>query len=340
MNAAALASPVRDAAERTQEAHDVHNVVVTGAGLVGAHVTAAFSTSGAEVALADVAGDQRYVARVAGHDAAILRCDATRVDDLERMLKRLAPDVVVHTAGVVGRAARSDPFMAFRTNAYAAACVAHASQRAGIRRVCLISSLAVYGRGLVRAGAPVGEDFSTQPATAYGRSKLAGELALSAVADGVEIVVLRPCGIFGDVPRAGGGIAARAFVAAVQAATAGRSSIAIGPGVAGAELLYAPDIGTAAWRAATTPCAAGRVYNIGTGRIVTTTALREAFAQAMGVQPVVETTGTQTPLDVSAATRDLGFVASWELTPALTDLARRLSRTTAPATARKEGRRR
>ncbi len=332
------ASALRAAATATVEYDDVKRAVVTGAGLVGTHVAAAFAQAGVDVTLADVNPDDRYVERVAGSEVLVVRCDVADTGQIQRLFAQRTPDVVVHAAGMVGAAAQREPFRAYRENAYATACVADGARRAGIRRVCLVSSLAVYGRRLARTAPALAESTVPRPATAYGRTKLAGELALAAVGADLEVVVLRPSGIFGELPATRGGVAAGVVARAVRRALAGSQRVVLEAGLAGTEMLYAPDVGTAAWLAATSRRAAGHVYNVGTGHVASSDALRAAFTRAFGVELIVDGATTQAPLNVKAAASDLGFEARWDLAAALHDLGLRLDRPATTVAATVQGR--
>ena len=90
-----------------------------------------------------------------------------------------------------------------RSNVAATRALAEASERAGVRVFCYTSSIAVYGssrRRRVLEDSPVltadrdiqSEYWAEEVLRCYGRTKLQGELAISAAARGVEYVILRP----------------------------------------------------------------------------------------------------------------------------------------------------
>jgi nucleoside-diphosphate-sugar epimerase len=90
-----------------------------------------------------------------------------------------------------------------RLNVAATRALAEASERAGVKVFCYTSSIAVYGsnvRRRVQEDSPVltterdvrGEYWAGEGMRSYGRTKLQGELALSAVAKNVEYIILRP----------------------------------------------------------------------------------------------------------------------------------------------------
>ena len=79
--------------------------------------------------------------------------------------------------------------------------VAEACVRAGVRRLVLVSSIAVYKAPLpdvVSESAPVGGESS------YGRSKAAAESVATETCQGrLELVIVRPCQIYGTMDRTG-----------------------------------------------------------------------------------------------------------------------------------------
>ena len=94
-----------------------------------------------------------------------------------------AHDAVVH-CGALTRARSEAEFIA--VNATGTRRLARAAAEAGVRRFVFISSLAA--RGPDGAGGPV---------SPYGRSKAAAEEALASIGGPMEIIVLRPGGVYG-----------------------------------------------------------------------------------------------------------------------------------------------
>jgi nucleoside-diphosphate-sugar epimerase len=112
-------------------------------------------------------------------------------------------DAVLHVAGEKGKLERMQ-----RVNVDATRLLAEASERAGVKAFCYVSSVAVYGSGLrsnMTEDAPVltvehdirSEYWALNYVRMYGRTKLAGELALRKAAKSVRYVVLRPTFVVG-----------------------------------------------------------------------------------------------------------------------------------------------
>lgn len=101
---------------------------------------------------------------------------------------------VIHNAGVV-KAKNRDGF--FRVNGQGTAnlLAAVTQHNPRVTRVVYVSSQAVGGPSI--NGRPVAESDEPHPVTTYGESKRAGEEAALAYKDQLNIVVVRPTGVYG-----------------------------------------------------------------------------------------------------------------------------------------------
>lgn len=141
-----------------------------------------------------------------------------------------------------------------RVNVQGTATVLDAAREAGVSRVVLMSTIAVYGcagRRLLSEASPPAPD------TFYGGTKLAAErLALAATqADGAPLAtVLRSAAVYG--PRIKGNYQRLVL------ALARRRFVPIGPGDNLRTLVHEADLAAAAALAVSHPAAAGRVYNV------------------------------------------------------------------------------
>ena len=145
-------------------------------------------------------GIGRYMAAAAasaGERAVALRARMEDVPAINAELERLAPDddvTLIHLAARVSvPACEADPGAALHVNAaLAAATVERTCQWAHARklplRVVLVSTGHVYGPAPV--GHRIREDDPIEPASAYARSKLAGELAVAEVGRRANVSVL------------------------------------------------------------------------------------------------------------------------------------------------------
>lgn len=127
--------------------------------------------------------------------------DATDYDDLVSGCA-----AVLHIAGEKGKMEHMR-----RVNIDATRLLAEAAERAGVKTFCYTSSVAVYGSGLQRTiteESPVltverdvrSEYWALEYVRMYGRTKLAGELALRKAAKAARYIVMRPTFVV-DIPE-------------------------------------------------------------------------------------------------------------------------------------------
>ncbi|WP_280238805.1 NAD-dependent epimerase/dehydratase family protein [Nocardia abscessus] len=208
-------------------------VLVTGAaGFLGGHLSRALTAAGHQVAGADLLLDQ-----VHGPDARapeeVARVDVRDAEALAPLLNGV--DVVCHFAGLTAGAQAAD-FASH--NDLGTAVLLGAIERAGVSRLVLASSIAVYGEGRYRGAhsgpffptlrrradldrgmfdhraprtgevltwEPVGEDAPLRPRGPYAASKVAQEhYALAwGLATGGAVTALRMHNVYGPGARAG-----------------------------------------------------------------------------------------------------------------------------------------
>ncbi len=118
-------------------------------------------------------------------------------DDLKSQLKNHVFDYVVHAAGVT-KCLKKEQF--YQVNTEGTRHLVHAllALQMPLKRFVYLSSLSIFGA--IREELPylpIREDDEPQPNTEYGKSKLAAEDILEAVADKLPYVILRPTGVYG-----------------------------------------------------------------------------------------------------------------------------------------------
>ncbi len=118
-------------------------------------------------------------------------CDLARPDTIPDVIRSVRPDVVVNAAAYTAvDQAEVDEELATRVNGAAAGVLAEEARRSGALIVHYSTDYVFDGT----KSAPYAEDDPTAPLSAYGRSKLAGELAVRAA--GGDHVILRTSWVF------------------------------------------------------------------------------------------------------------------------------------------------
>jgi len=164
-----------------------------------------------------------------------------------------------------------------RINADATASLAREAARAGVQRVVLFSTIAVYGS---RGGAVVSEDTAPRPDTEYARTKRRAEEALlgEVASDGAPSgVVLRLAAVYGARVRGN----YRTLVDLLER----RRFVPVGPGLNRRTLVYEDDVARAALIALEHPAAPGRVFNVTDGTTHTVRDVIAAICRALGRTP-------------------------------------------------------
>lgn len=165
-----------------------------------------------------------------------------------------------------------------RINVEGTQVVVEAAQLAGVQRLVLGSTIAVYGSSYEKQ--VVTEQCVPRPDTLYGQTKLASEeIVLQAKRmDGAPLgTVLRFASVYG--PRVKGN-----YQRLVQQ-LARRRFVPVGRGVNYRTLVYDRDVAQAVVLAASHPAAAGQIYNVSDGQTHTMSAIISAICAALGRRP-------------------------------------------------------
>ncbi|HDS1818547.1 TPA: SDR family oxidoreductase [Pseudomonas putida] len=187
-------------------------------------------------------------------------------------------EVVIHCAARVHvmNDAEADPLSAFRkVNVDGTLALARQAVAAGVKRFIFVSSIKVNGEG-TEPGRPYTADDQPQPQDPYGISKLEAEVALQALARelGLEVVIIRPVLVYGPGVKANFESMMRWLSKGVPlpfgALQNSRSLVALDNLVD----LVVTCIGH--------PAAANEVFLVSDGEDLSTTALLQRMARALG----------------------------------------------------------
>lgn len=249
-------------------------VLVTGAtGAVGPRVVRAYLAAGYSVRTLSVGTPDRDVLP-SGVDARIGDvCDGQTVRSAVAGV-----EVVVHLAALLHQFENvADLERQYeRVNVGGTENVVRAAIAEDVRRLILLSTIAVYGPS---SGQLIDESTTPRPDTAYGRTKLAAEQAvLSATSGGQPIgTVLRAAAAYGSRVK---GNYRRLAVAIAR-----RRYVPLGPCVNRRTVVHDSDLADAVVLASRHPGAAGAVFNVSDGLVHTLAEIVVAIHQAIGRRP-------------------------------------------------------
>ena len=250
-------------------------LVTGGAGYIGSHAVQALRAADHTVVVFDnlSAGHAAAVA-----DATLVEGDVRDTAQVEATLRRHAVTAVMHFAALlsVGESVR-DPARYYDHNVRGSLSVLDAMMAAGVYRLVMSSTCAVYGDPVAT---PIDEDHPTNPINAYGESKLVVERALGHYgrAYGLRTIALRYFNAAGADPEGRVGEdhdpEIHLIPRAIEAAC-GRAPLQVfgddyptADGTCERDYVHVSDLATGHLRAleALETGAATRAYNLGTGR--------------------------------------------------------------------------
>jgi UDP-glucuronate 4-epimerase len=175
-------------------------VLVTGAnGFVGKALCAALAQRGVPTIALDLCFDADWAIPGAAREI----CDLSEARAVAAAFDVHAPAAVVHGGGISGpMLARDQPHLIHAVNTGGTLNVLEAARLHAVRRVVILSSIAVYGDHGNEA--PVAEDAPLLALDPYGASKVAAERTAQSyrASFGMEVVALRIASVYGPGRRA------------------------------------------------------------------------------------------------------------------------------------------
>ena len=301
-------------------------LVTGGAGFIGSHLVSRLLAGGASVRVFDdeSSGDFGRLDGLAG-DLERVRGDVRDVAALARATAGV--DRVFHQAADVS-VPRSveDPSTTYAVNVTGTLNVLEAARAAGVRRVVMASSSAVYGDD---PEMPKREGMAPRPISPYASSKLADEglCEVWARCYGLETVALRYFNVYGP-----GQDPASAYAAVVpkmiDLVRQGRSPVIYGDGEQTRDFVYVGDVVEANLLAMASPRASGGVFNIASGGGISLNRMLDLIGDVIGRELTAEYHPERAGdirhslADASLAAEELGFRAT---TPFAEGLRRTMS---------------
>jgi len=244
-------------------------LVTGGAGFIGSHVVSTLCKKGAFVRVLD----DFSTGKLGNLEAQAASARQGHLEIIEADLRDAAKvaaavrgvEVIFHEAAFVSvPGSMEEPRECFDVNCAGTLELLEAARMAGVRRVVLASSAAVYGDS---QELPLAEQSALRPLSPYAASKLVDEIyaGLYTQALGLEVCALRYFNVFGPRQRPDTQYAAAVPIFIRQLLKKEPPTI-FGDGGQTRDLIFVGDVVRANLLAAEHPAAAGQVFNVCTGR--------------------------------------------------------------------------
>ncbi len=299
-------------------------LVTGGAGFIGSHIARTLAAQGKRVRIFDDFSTGR-AANVTGAtgDIEIVRGDLRDAEAVRAAAEGV--DVIFHE-GAIASVPRSlaEPALTLDVNVKGTLHTLEAARHAGVRRVVIASSSAIYGD---TPTLPLSEHMRPRPLSPYAAHKLTSEQLCEVYARlyGLETVALRYFNVFGprQDPNSEYAAVIPRFVSRLRD---GKRPVVYGDGEQSRDFIHISDVVRANLLAATTPDAAGGVFNVGAGERTSLNHLLH-IASALLVtemqpdyQPARAGDIRDSVADISLARQTLGFAPQMSLRDGLAEL--------------------
>lgn len=259
-------------------------LVTGGAGFIGSHIVEELLQEGASVRVLDnfSTGKRENLDAIHG-DLEILQGDLRD----PHAIKAAAHDVdwIFHLAAFISvPLSMQDPETCFAVNVAGTVSLLEAARQAGVRKVVLSSSAAVYGNTSVF---PTGEETPLQPLSPYALSKQVNEqyARLYTQIFNLPVIGLRYFNVYGPRQRFDSAYAAAICIFTRQLVN-GEPITIFGDGKQSRDFIFVKDVARANLESARSDVA-GEVFNICAGRETSLLDLLEELSQVSPRQPEV-----------------------------------------------------
>jgi UDP-glucose 4-epimerase len=245
-------------------------LLIGGMGFIGLHTARRFLDAGQDVVLTYHKNRREpdFLKADLGGRAKVEQLDVVDATAVADVFKRHQPEGVVYLA--VPALAGVSPADEFQTNTAGYLNVLEASRAAGIRRLSVTSSVAIYSNVDQR---PWREDMtfssvSTNPTEAYKKALEILGLYFGQ-RTGLEVVMLRAAGIFGPMYHSMANLPSRLCHAAANAKAPDFGGMRYGPPKAddGGDMCYVKDCALGIQLVHAAPSLQHKIYNVGSGYV-------------------------------------------------------------------------
>ena len=244
--------------------------LITGAGLVGTSYALCARARGEDVVFLDPLPRGDYLKTRLGEDGySVVREDVRHLPGLIDAIRSHDVDVVLHTAGLIGRKVEEPLHNGMDLNVNGAIAVCEAVRLTGVRRLLSISTFGAYDWRRPAPGGVIREDFARGSGTPYSNTKAAQELILEAYQHryGFEVAIVRPANVFGVGHFWGGSGGGEKCHALVESGLRGAPARIPEEQTMAFEYVYSRDVGRALDLCATRDLSAYSVFNVGIGAV-------------------------------------------------------------------------
>ena len=278
----------------------MQTLITGGAGFIGSHVVRALARRSTELRVFDnlTTGS---LANLEGFQVEFQKGDIRNPEELAAAMQEV--DSVYHFAAFISAPdSVTQPKACYETNILGSLNVLQAAHEAGVKRVVLASSAAVYGDTV---GA-ISEDAPKNPASPYAVSKLAMEetARLYSRTYGLETVCLRFFNVYGPGQSPDSPYAA-VIPQFIHDLEAGEGITILGDGLQTRDFIYVDDVAETCLLAMEHPQAPGGTFNIAGGQSISILDLAGILQGFYSSAPEVQF-GPSRPGDVRFSLADIG----------------------------------
>ena len=303
------------------------NILITGAGLIGAHTARQAVDGGSKVVLFDLAPNREYLEKVVGKGRAdVVAADMRDLPALISALDRFQVDTLVHTAGLIGKRVAENSYTGATNNILGTINALEAARLRKLRRVVYVSTFGVYDRAKI-SGSAVREGDAVGGHNLYTVTKLCSEHLAHSYTEqyGLDTIIIRPAGVFGRGHYVGGSTVGMIMRDLALAAVKSDPFTIDAKVYAPNEVVYAKDVASAINLACQVKNPKQRTYNAGSG-VVTGPQDLARIVKELAPNIDVKVTGASaedsvksSPLDLSVSKAELGYAPRYALKEALRD---------------------